>query len=53
MIVDKLVKLFNKPNDSQYINGIVNLSSYILTNAEISVLSKELGFCSTPEAPDK
>ena len=33
-------------------NGIVNLSSYTLTNAEISVLSKGLGFCPTPEAPD-
>ena len=34
----------------QYINGIVNISSHTLT--EISVLSKGLGFCPTPGAPD-
>ena len=33
-------------------NGIVNISSHTLTNAEISVLSKGLGFCPTPGAPD-
>ena len=33
-------------------NDIVNLSSYTLTNVEISVLSKGLGYCPTPEAPD-
>ena len=32
--------------------GIVNLSSHTLTNTEISVLSKGLGFCPTPGAPD-
>ena len=52
MIEDNLLKLFNKLNHSQYINSTVNLSSYILINAEISVLSKGLGFCPTPGAPD-
>ena len=33
-------------------NGIVTLSSYTLTNAEISILSKGLHFCSTPGTPD-
>ena len=33
-------------------NGIVNLSSYTLTKSETSVLSKGLGFCPTPGAPD-
>ena len=31
---------------------MVNLSSYSLTNTERSVLSKGLGFCPTPGAPD-
>ena len=44
--------LFCKFSDSQYMNGIVSLSSHKLTNAEISVLSKGLGFCPTPGAPD-
>ena len=44
MIEDSLLKLFDKLNDSQYMNGIVSLSSYMLTNAEISLLSKGLGF---------
>ena len=39
-IKDNLLKLFHKLNDSQYMNGIVNLSSCTLTNAEISVLLK-------------
>ena len=43
-IEGNLLKLFDKLNDSQYMNGIVNLSSHTLTNAEISVLSKGLGF---------
>ena len=42
-----LLNLFNKLNDSKYINGIVNLSSHTLTNTEISVLSTGLGFCPT------
>ena len=49
---NNLLNLFNKLNDSEYINGIVNLSSHTLTNTEISVLSKGLGFCPTPGAPD-
>ena len=44
--------MFNKLNNSQYTNGIVNLSNYPLTSKEISVLSKGLGFCPTPGAPD-
>ena len=48
MIEDNFLKLFNKLNDSQYMNGTVNLSSYNLTNPEISVLSKELGFYPIP-----
>ena len=51
-IEDNLLKLFNKLNSSYYMNGTVNLSSYTLTNAEISVLSKGAGFCPTPGAPD-
>ena len=39
-------------NDIHYVNGIVNLSSYTLTKSETSVLSKGLGFCPTPGAPD-
>ena len=52
MIEDNLLKLFNKLNDSKYMNSIVNLSKYNLTNPEISVLSNGLGFCPTPGAPD-
>jgi hypothetical protein len=33
-------------------NEIVNLSSYQLSEAEISVLRKGLGFCPTPNQPD-
>ena len=46
------MNLFNKLNDSKYIYGVVNLSSHTLTNTEISVLSKGLGFCLTPGVPD-
>ena len=35
-----------------YTSGIVNLSKYTLQDPEISVLSKGLGFCPTPGAPD-
>ena len=52
MIEDNLLNLFNKLNDSTYMNGIVNLSSYNVTNGEISVLSKGLGFCPIPGASD-
>ena len=52
MIEDNLLKLFNKLNGTQHMNGIVNLSNYNLTNSEISVLSKGLGFCPTLGAPD-
>ena len=52
MTEDNLLKLFNKLNDSQYVNGIVNLSNCTLNNPEISVLSKGLGFCPSPGAPD-
>ena len=51
-IEDNLLELINKRNDTQYINGIVNFPNYNLTNSEKSVLSKGLGFCSTPGAPD-
>ena len=51
-IENNLLNLFNEQNNSEYINGIVNLSSHPLKNTEISVLSKELGFCPTPGAPD-
>ena len=44
--------MFNKLNNSKYINGIVHLSSHSLTDTEISVLLKGLGFCPTPGAPD-
>ena len=44
--------LFNKLNNSQYTSGIVNLANHTLQDAEISVLSKGLGFCPTPGAPD-
>ena len=39
-------------NDTNYVNGIVNLSKHTLTKSEISVLSKGLGFCPTAGAPD-
>ena len=52
MIEDNLLNLFNKLNDSQCLYGVVNLSNYNLTNAEMSVLSKGLGFWPTPGAPD-
>ena len=52
MIEDNLLNLLNKLNNLQYMDCIVNLSNYNLTNAEISVLSKELVFCPTPGAPD-
>ena len=39
--------LFKKLNSSKYTSGIVNLSKYTLQDAEISVLSKGLGFCPT------
>ena len=48
---NSLLQVFNKLNDIQYINGIVNLSKYILTKSETNVLSKGLGFCPTPGAP--
>ena len=51
-IENYLLNLFNKLNNSEYIHGIVNLSSHSLTNTEIPVLSKGLGFCPTPGAPD-
>ena len=44
--------MFNKLNNSEYTIGIVNLSSYPLTNTEITVLSKGLGFCPTPGTSD-
>ena len=49
---NSLLQVFNKLNDIQYVNGIVNLSKYILTKSETNVLSKGLGFCPTPGAPD-
>ena len=51
-IEDNLLILFNKLNNSQYTSGIVNSSNHTLQDAEISVLSKGLGFCPTPGAPD-
>ena len=51
-IEDSLLQVFNKLNDIQYVNGIVNFSKYILTKSETNVLSKGLGFCPTPGAPD-
>ena len=41
---DNLLELINKSNDAQYINGMVTLSIYNLTNSEMSVLSKWLEF---------
>ena len=49
---NNLLTLFNKLNNSEYTSGIVNLSKYTLQDAETSVLSKGLGFCPTPGAPD-
>ena len=51
-IANNLLALFNKLNDIEYTSGIVNLSKYTLQDPEISVLSKGLGFCPTPGAPD-
>ena len=51
-IGDNLLILFNKLSNSKHTSGIVNLSKYTLQDAEISVLSKGLGFCPTPGAPD-
>ena len=52
-IEGNLLNLFNKLSDIQYINnGIVNVSSYKLTNYEIAVLLKGLSFCPTSGAPD-
>ena len=51
-IKNNLFTVFNKLNNSEYTSGIVNLSNYSLTNTEISVLSKGLGFYPTPGAPD-
>ena len=51
-IENNLLALFNKLNDTEYTSGIVNLSKYTLQDPEISVLSKGLGFCPTPRAPD-
>ena len=51
-IQDNLLQLFHTLSDYHYINGIFNLSSHTLTNIEGSVLSKWLGFCPTPGAPD-
>ena len=42
---NSLLQVFNKLNDIQYVNGIVNLSKYKLTKSETNVLSKGLGFC--------
>ena len=47
-----LLEIFNKLNDAHYVNGIVNLSKHELTKSETSVLSKGLGYCPTPGAPD-
>ena len=47
-----LLEIFNKLNDTHYVNGIVNLSKHELTKSETSVLSKGLGYCPTPGAPD-
>ena len=51
-IENNLLTLFNKLNNTEYTSGIVNLSKYSLQDTEISVLSKGLGFCTTPGAPD-
>ena len=49
---NNLLILFNKLNNTENTSGIVNLSNYTLQDVEISVLSKGLGFCPTPGAPD-
>ena len=41
---DNLNLLFNKLNDKQYTNWIVNLFNHTLTNPDMSVLSRGLGF---------
>ena len=46
------MNIFNKLNDTKYVNGIVNLSKHTLTKSETGVLSKGLGFCHTSGAPD-
>ena len=51
-IEDSLLVVFNKLSNVHYVSGIVDLSSYTLTKSETSVLSKGLGFCPTPGAPD-
>ena len=51
-IENNVLTLFNKLNNTEYTSGIVNLSKYSLKDTEISVLSKGLGFCPTPGAPD-
>ena len=51
-IENNLFIVFNKLSNSEYTNGMVNLSNYPLTNIDISVLSKGLGFCPTPGAQD-
>ena len=51
-VEDSLLHVFNKLNDIHYVNGIVNLSRYTLTKSETNVLSKGVGFCPTPGAPD-
>ena len=47
-IEENLVIVFNKLNNIEYTSGVVNLSSYSLTNTETS----QLDFCPTPGAPD-
>ena len=51
-IENSLLQIFNKLNDIQYVNGIVNLSRHILTKSETGVLSKGLEYCPTPGATD-
>ena len=51
-IENNILNLFNKLNNYEYIKSIVNLSSHSLTNMEMSVLLKVLGFCSTSGEPD-
>ena len=51
-VEDSLLDVFNKLNDIHYVNGIVNLASYVLTKSETSVLSKGLGFYPNSGAPD-
>ena len=50
--MNKICVVFNKLNNIEYTSGVVNLSNYPLTNTERNVLSKGLGFCPTPGAPD-